>query len=235
MADSGDKLTNKESAPRGAHAKTEVKAVVTGVKQQAEQTVREVRQSAESAMERRKDSAAAGLDAVADSFRVAGQEMNDRHVDLAARYSELAADQIDQIAGYLRGHQLRDLKRDAEDFARRHPAIFLGATALAGVLIGRFLRSSASHTPMQRFDADVNSDFSANTGRATVDRSVPSSPPPAVRTEYGQAGQVDPYGSSHRLHQSVQPARSEVTSGSLSASSDRSATTWPRGEGQESC
>jgi hypothetical protein len=54
-----------------------------------------------------------------------------------------AAQQVDRVVGYLEGHDPGGLVRDMEDLARRNPALFLGGTYAAGLVLGRFLRASA--------------------------------------------------------------------------------------------
>jgi hypothetical protein len=141
-----------EHVPARDRAKDQLSAATSEVKQHAQTAARQVRETAEVALDRRKESTAADLNAVASSFRAAGRHLNEQHIEIAARCVDLAANQIDHAASYLRGHQLRDLQHDAEAFARRHPAIFLGATAAVGLLIGRFLRSSAERANLDRDD-----------------------------------------------------------------------------------
>jgi len=62
--------------------------------------------------------------------------------DITARYSGTAANQIEKIADYFERKDLRAMMRDAESFARRNPAIFLGAAFGLGLVAARFLKSS---------------------------------------------------------------------------------------------
>lgn len=51
------------------------------------------------------------------------------------------ADRIQGIADYIRESDLDDLKRDAEDLARRHPVAFFGSLFVAGLVVGNFLKA----------------------------------------------------------------------------------------------
>src|SRR5688500_3227189 len=51
-----------------------------------------------------------------------------------ARTAESAADTLQRFADSLRDRDLDGLLRDAESFARREPALFIGAAALVGFL-----------------------------------------------------------------------------------------------------
>ncbi len=54
-----------------------------------------------------------------------------------------AGEQADRAARYIKDKDLGDLVHDVEGFARRHPDVFLGGSLVAGVLVARFLKSSA--------------------------------------------------------------------------------------------
>src|SRR5262249_14241796 len=58
-----------------------------------------------------------------------------------APYVNQAAEQIDRFSGYLRSHEPREIIEDAEGWARRNPAVFLGSAFALGLLASRFLKS----------------------------------------------------------------------------------------------
>ena len=60
----------------------------------------------------------------------------------ASRLVAKANDGLRSVSDSLRGKDLDQIVQDAESFARRQPALFLGAAALAGFLAVRFLKSS---------------------------------------------------------------------------------------------
>jgi len=61
----------------------------------------------------------------------------------ASRLLEQANDGLRRFSDTLRNKDLDQMVREAESFARRQPALFLGAAALAGFLAVRFLKSSS--------------------------------------------------------------------------------------------
>jgi ElaB/YqjD/DUF883 family membrane-anchored ribosome-binding protein len=61
----------------------------------------------------------------------------------ATRLVEQAGDGLRRIADSVRNKNLDEVVRDAESFARRQPALFIGAAAVAGFLAVRFLKSSS--------------------------------------------------------------------------------------------
>lgn len=75
-----------------------------------------------------------------------------------------AADQVDRVVGYLNGRDPGALMQDMEQMARRNPALFLGGTYAAGMLVGRFLRSSAPERRGERNPSEI--DAPSGEGRA---------------------------------------------------------------------
>ena len=53
------------------------------------------------------------------------------------------AERIEDVAAQLRTADVRDLADQATDFARKNPALFIGAAALAGFAAARFLKARA--------------------------------------------------------------------------------------------
>jgi ElaB/YqjD/DUF883 family membrane-anchored ribosome-binding protein len=116
-------------------------------KETASDTYDAVAAKATTKIEERKGEVSTGLKTVADSFRKTGTELKssgqpNQLTDLTARYSGTAARKIEQVADYFERKDLRAIMRDTEDFARRNPAIFLGAAFALGVVAARFLKSS---------------------------------------------------------------------------------------------
>ena len=61
----------------------------------------------------------------------------------ATRLVEQANEGLRNLSERLRNKDLDEILRDAESFARRQPAVFIGAAAIAGFLAVRFLKSSS--------------------------------------------------------------------------------------------
>jgi hypothetical protein len=76
---------------------------------------------------------------VADALRRSSEELKD---NLIAPYVGRAAEQIERVGDYLREARLEDVVKQAEGFARREPAIFLGGAFVLGMIGARFLRAS---------------------------------------------------------------------------------------------
>lgn len=64
--------------------------------------------------------------------------------EYSAKYAGAAADKVESVAQYLDTADLKTMARDVESFARRNPAIFIGAAFGLGMLAARFIKSSGS-------------------------------------------------------------------------------------------
>ena len=68
-----------------------------------------------------------------------------------ADFADTAAERVEQLSTYLREHDAREIVDRAEQFARRQPALVVGGGLLAGLLVGRMLRSGSSAGSGQQF------------------------------------------------------------------------------------
>lgn len=93
------------------------------------------------------------LESVAQSLRVAGEQLPETNG--MSRYMYQAANQVDNLAAFLNNRELTELVDEVEDFARRQPALFVGGAFALGVLGARFLKSS-------RRNIDRGPDWGAN-------------------------------------------------------------------------
>jgi len=98
-------------------------------------------------LDEQKSTLTTGLSTVADSVRQMSANLGSSQTDsglaeAAAKYTDTAAQKLENVAGYFENKNVREMARDLEGFARRNPAIFLGAAFGLGLLAARFLKSS---------------------------------------------------------------------------------------------
>ena len=105
--------------------------------------VGKVREQATSQLNTQKDRATEGLGSVAHAVRETTQRLRDEKHDTVARYAEQAADQIERFSERLRNKDVGELVSDAQQLARRQPALFVGGAFALGLLGARFMKSSA--------------------------------------------------------------------------------------------
>jgi hypothetical protein len=124
-------------------AKEQVKDLASQAKDQTVELAYQAKDQVTDLVAEQKARAAERLGGLAGALHEAAQRLEQRDADGFGRYAHRAADQMDRVSRYLRDKDLPMLVRDTETFARRHPDIFLGGSLFAGVLLARFLKSSA--------------------------------------------------------------------------------------------
>ena len=126
---SGEKL--KEQASELADAAKDVAS-------QATDRLRET-------MSEQKGAGADYVGKLAETMRRAAREF-DNDLPVAGKFIRQAASQVENVSDSIRTGELKDLVSNAQTFARRQPAAFLGLAALAGFAVVRFLKSSPATT-----------------------------------------------------------------------------------------
>ena len=104
----------------------------------------QVREQASSQLSTQKNRAMDSLGSIAQAARQTTQSLRDNQQNAMADYVNKAADQIERFSTRLRERDVADLMQDAQQFARRQPAVFIGAAFAAGLLAARFLKSSTA-------------------------------------------------------------------------------------------
>lgn len=139
---------NSSSSPAAAGSgRTAAGASPAGTASTAESTTggmtERLRDKASSQLNTQKDRATDGLGSVAHAVRESTKQLREQRHDTLARYVEQAADQIDRFSRGLRNKDVGELARDAQRFAQRRPALFVGSAFAIGLVGARFLKSSA--------------------------------------------------------------------------------------------
>lgn len=101
------------------------------------------------AIDEHKTNLTSGLTSVADTIRQIGGNLGEAQeptgvANIAAQYTNTAADKVEQLTGYLERRDFKGLVRDLEDIAHKNPALFLGGAFALGILAARFLKSGTS-------------------------------------------------------------------------------------------
>ena len=75
-------------------------------------------------------------------MRGTSERLRSDNQDRVADLTDGLADQVERLSSYLRDRDFADFRRDAEDFARRQPAVAVGIALALGLIGARFLKSS---------------------------------------------------------------------------------------------
>ena len=101
-----------------------------------------VRQGATSQLSTQKNKATDGIGTVTQAVRQASQQLRTQQHDTIANYIDQAANQLERFSTRLRDKDVGELVRDAQQFAKRRPVVFVGSAFALGLLGARFLKSS---------------------------------------------------------------------------------------------
>jgi hypothetical protein len=128
----------KESA-----TKHEAMETAGEVKQEAQRMTEEAKQRGKALFEGQRRAAADEIGGVVNALRKTANDLDMEHRASTATLIGRAADSLDRVAGTLRERDFRTLIGQVEGYARQHPGMFFGGSVIAGLLLARFLKSSA--------------------------------------------------------------------------------------------
>lgn len=114
----------------------------TAASQIASEVTEQAKDKVNATIGAQKEKTAGSIAGVADALRQSGRSLRENDTAVPAEYVDRAAEQIERIGNYVRNRTLGQLVGDAEEFARREPAIFFGGAFALGLLAARFLKSS---------------------------------------------------------------------------------------------
>ncbi len=143
--------TAKSSEPGGAQEEKAAGDTFEKAKNSTEKIVGQalgtVKEKAAAIVDEQRGGLAASINGIADAVRQIGDNLNrdgeNQIAALAGGYGNNLAEQIERISGYVEDKEFGEIAQDVEKFARRNPALFVGAAFTFGVLAARFLKSSA--------------------------------------------------------------------------------------------
>jgi gas vesicle protein len=119
-------------------------------KEKARQAAHDAQQKVSEELRTRVDTtrtrAADALGSVAQALTTSVQQLRDQNQSMPGDYVQRAGDQIRRASDYLRTTDTDELVRNAEDFARRQPAVFLGGAFVLGFLAARLVKSTQGST-----------------------------------------------------------------------------------------
>lgn len=123
-----------------------------------------VRDGATSQLTTQKGRVTDSLTSLAQAVRQSTESLRSNQQPGVAQYVEKAASQLEHLSNRLRDRDVKDLVQDARQFARRQPAIFVGAAFAAGLLAARFMKSS-SNNQYERTFGERNESMAARSAR----------------------------------------------------------------------
>lgn len=111
-------------------------------KEQVAEAKQVARRKAEELTDRGTRAATQRMEGFSRALRAAGETLEEEGEGKTGSGLHSLADQVERAQGYLDRQDFQGLVGDTEKLARRNPELFLAGAYAAGILIGRFLRSS---------------------------------------------------------------------------------------------
>ncbi len=134
-----------DDASSGKPQSSELTDVGQEAKQQAGELAKRARQTAIQQANSQKDRAAEKLDHLGGAIERVRSNVEKQDPTVASA-ANIAAEQTQRLAGYLRRTDTNQILRGVEDFARRQPAVFLAGAFAVGFTLSRFLKASSSQS-----------------------------------------------------------------------------------------
>lgn len=129
------------------------------VREQATKLRGQATDRARTAAEQGKTRATETLDGLAQAVHQAAGSLEQQVNPQIAQYAHRAADALDSFSASLRNKSVDELVDDAAQFARRSPAVAIGAAVALGFALSRFLKATSSPaTGMSRNDYRLDDD-----------------------------------------------------------------------------
>ena len=139
------KKTGEEAKQAATEAFEETKQAASETmdeaKQKSRELAREARQRAENAIERQQKAAAVQVSGIADALHKSAGNVPEEQAWLASGMHK-AGDFMDTMSDSLQKRSVSDLMHDLERYTQRQPGVVIGAAAVAGFMLARFLKSS---------------------------------------------------------------------------------------------
>jgi ElaB/YqjD/DUF883 family membrane-anchored ribosome-binding protein len=182
----------QQSGEASDGATGKAKEVAAQAKEQVQQKTDEVKGKASERVRTQLDSQSTSLGEqvipVSQALRKAGEHLQGEGNSGGAKAAHRAADQLDQLAGYLKSSNSDRFLRDLERFGRKQPWAAGGIGAALGFVAARFVKASSEG----RYETTRQSQFDANMpisrdGDATAALPpmppMPSAPTPGYRSQ----------------------------------------------------
>jgi len=125
-------------------AKQAASETVSQAKQAVSESLDQAKRQVQTTFDERKTQAAGRLGGIANALRQTGEQLNAQNEQQFGQYAQSAADQIDNWSNMLQTKNLNELMGEVQAFAHRQPELFIAGSLAAGLLLGRFLKSSGS-------------------------------------------------------------------------------------------
>lgn len=153
-------------------AKREGQKVFDEAASQASTLMDDVQKQASAFFSENIEGLSAQLGGFANALRQTGQNLREQDEGAQfAGYAESIANQLENLTQGVQSGNMNRILAEAEEFARREPAIFVGGALAVGLALARFLKSTAPSSNTSDFGPGPGSRYSASRNFGTASRS----------------------------------------------------------------
>lgn len=145
-------MSSSETGPRGQETGGGRPSPVEQAKSDAGRLSEAARSRTVSYLEERKSQLAGNVVGVANAAREAADRIDAQGSPLMADYVYRAAEGLERFSEVVRHRELSAWMEEVEDFARRQPAVFIGAGVAVGFVLARVLKSSSERRESERHE-----------------------------------------------------------------------------------
>lgn len=125
-----------------SRAATTLKDTANKAKRAAGNVVSQAREKVSDVADSQKDAAARSIGGYSSALHESAAAMEQQDPNIA-HFTHRAAEGLERVAAYVRDSDVNRLRQDAETFARRRPALFMGGMLIAGLVLGNLVKASA--------------------------------------------------------------------------------------------
>lgn len=134
--------TKAVDVPGTSGTRTQIAEVKDQVVDEAKNSFRQARESAASSLNQSRQQAALRIGKIATTIRNTSDHLRSEDQPRVADLTETLAEQAERLSSYVRDRDFAGFQDDLRSFARRRPAVAMGAALAVGMLAARFFKSS---------------------------------------------------------------------------------------------
>lgn len=138
----GDNRQQSNNGTGGSQGSDKARQNREQAQQKARETADQAREEALRRADAQKGFVADYISNFSEAVRSMAMQFKDQDQVSLADYTYRLADRTDTFADRLRDENSESLLKQAQDFSRREPALFIGGMVAGGFLLSRFLKSS---------------------------------------------------------------------------------------------
>src|SRR5690606_3010625 len=138
------------------------------LKATATQATDTAKQKAAATLDENRKTAADEIEGMARAVRTAASDLQEQDREGLSHYVTEMADSVSALASGLRKKSVDELMHDAQNIARRNPALFIGGSIAIGLGLARFAKASSHRHSETRLESDTDTHASHSSTRADI-------------------------------------------------------------------